>query len=152
MISFWIGYGCNYIGGTGESQSDAAWLIPVCIQLIPALALGAGMALFMPQSPRHLINQGHEEECLEVLAWLRNKSPDDIGVRVEFLEVKAMYLFEKETAAAKYPQYQDGTTKSKIAILVNDYKSLLTNPSLFKRSAVAVSSDQVIPLRIGPKD
>ena len=23
MVSFWIDYGTNYIGGTGESQSDA---------------------------------------------------------------------------------------------------------------------------------
>lgn len=36
MVSFWIGYGTNYIGGTGEvvgttgvGQSRAAWLIPV---------------------------------------------------------------------------------------------------------------------------
>ncbi|KAF7712316.1 MFS-type Sugar/inositol transporter [Penicillium ucsense] len=137
MVSFWIGYGCNFIGGTGDTQSNAAWLIPVCIQLIPALILGAGMAFFMPQSPRHLINQGREEECLKVLSWLRNKSPDDIGVRIEFLEVKAMYLFEKETAAAKYPQYQDGSRHSNFMILVNDYKSLVTNPSLFRRSAVA---------------
>ncbi|KAJ5495015.1 hypothetical protein N7539_000131 [Penicillium diatomitis] len=137
MVSFWIGYGCNFIGGTGVTQSNAAWLIPVCIQLIPALILGAGMAFFMPQSPRHLINQGREEECLKVLSWLRNKSTDDMGVRIEFLEIKAMYLFEKETAAAKYPQYQDGSRHSNFMILVNDYKSLVTNPSLFRRSAVA---------------
>lgn len=36
MVSFWIGYGTNYIGGTGEvvgttgiGQNKAAWLIPV---------------------------------------------------------------------------------------------------------------------------
>lgn len=42
------GYGTNYIGGTGNSQSPAAWLVPVCIQIAPALALGVGI-LFMPQ-------------------------------------------------------------------------------------------------------
>ncbi|KAJ5381691.1 uncharacterized protein N7496_004119 [Penicillium cataractarum] len=137
MVSFWIGYGCNFIGGTGDTQSKAAWLVPVCIQLAPAIILGIGMAVFMPQSPRHLMNTGREEECLEVLAWLRNKSTDDIVVRIEFLEVKAMHMFEKETSAAKYPQYQDGSRKSRLMILINDYKSLVTNPSLFKRSTVA---------------
>ena len=44
MISFWIDYGTNYIGGTGDSQKDAAWLVPLCLQLAPALLLLVGMA------------------------------------------------------------------------------------------------------------
>jgi hypothetical protein len=38
--------GTNYIGGTGETQSDAAWLIPLCLQLFPAVILFVGM-IFM---------------------------------------------------------------------------------------------------------
>ncbi|KAK2731559.1 hypothetical protein FQN55_004661 [Onygenales sp. PD_40] len=137
MISFWLGYGTNFIGGIGESQSDAAWLIPVCVQLIPAAILGAGMLLFMPQSPRHLMNQDREEECLQTLARLRGTSTDDLLVKVEFLEIKALREFEVRTAAKKYPQYQDGSFKSRFMIGLNDYMSLVTNPSLFKRTAVA---------------
>lgn len=48
MLSYWIGYGTNYIGGTGDTQSNAAWLVPVCIQLLPALVLGVGIN-WMPQ-------------------------------------------------------------------------------------------------------
>jgi len=44
MISFWIDYGTNYIGGTGPTQSDAAWLVPLGLQLAPALLLLGGMA------------------------------------------------------------------------------------------------------------
>lgn len=51
MISFWIDYGTNYIGGTGASQHEAAWRIPLGLQLVPALILGVGI-LFMPFSPR----------------------------------------------------------------------------------------------------
>ena len=137
MISFWIGYGTNFIGGTGQGQSNAAWLIPVCLQLLPAVVLAAGMLLFMPQSPRHLINRGRDEECLQTLARLRNKSVDDLGVRVEYLEIVALRDFERATAAAKYPQYQDGSAKSNFMIGVYDYMSLVTNPSLLKRTIVA---------------
>ncbi|KAJ5609476.1 hypothetical protein N7528_010043 [Penicillium herquei] len=137
MVSFWLGYGTNFIGGTGEGQSDAAYLIPICIQLLPGLVLAAGMLMFMPQSPRHLINTGREEECLATLARLRGKSQDDMGIRVEFLEIKALYLFERETSIRKYPQYQDGSTSSNFWIAMNDYKSLITNKSLFKRLSVA---------------
>ncbi|PLB49903.1 putative MFS monosaccharide transporter [Aspergillus steynii IBT 23096] len=137
MTSFWIGYGTNYIGGTGESQSIAAWEIPVCIQILPALVLAVGMMMFMPQSPRHLMNQGREEECLSTLARLRDASVDDISVRIEFLEIKALRMFEVETATKKYPQYQDGSFKSRFMIGVNDYASLVTDKSLFKRTSVA---------------
>jgi MFS family permease len=69
MIAFWIDYGkfdqtrlqsaheaylpgvgTNYIGGSGEGQSDAAWLVPLCLQLFPAVILGIGM-IFMVISP-----------------------------------------------------------------------------------------------------
>jgi hypothetical protein len=50
-VSYWLTYGTNFIGGAGDSQSRAAWLIPMCIQILPALILAGGI-LFMPQSPR----------------------------------------------------------------------------------------------------
>lgn len=137
MVSFWIGYGTNFIGGTGQGQSKAAWEIPVCLQLLPAIVLAAGMLLFMPQSPRHLMNVGREEECLETLARLRSASKEDLRVRVEFLEIKALREFERTRAAEKYPQYQDGSFKSNFMIGLNDYMSLVTNKSLFKRTMVA---------------
>ncbi|KAI4741599.1 putative MFS monosaccharide transporter [Aureobasidium sp. EXF-12298] len=137
MISFWIGYGTNFIGGTGDTQSKAAWLVPICIQVLPAIILGAGMLLFMPESPRHLMNKDQEEEALTTLARLRNKSTEDMGVRVEYLEIKALRDFEVETARKKYPQYQDGSFKSNFLIGFYDYASLITNPSLRRRTMAA---------------
>lgn len=96
------------------------------------------MGFWMPQSPRHLINTGRDEACLTTLARLRNKSTEDIGVRIEYLEMKSLREFEKETARLKYPQYQDGSFKSNFMIGFNDYKSLVTNKSLFKRTMSAV--------------
>ncbi|KAJ5771761.1 hypothetical protein N7520_002290 [Penicillium odoratum] len=137
MVSFWIGYGTNYIGGTGDGQSRAAWLIPICIQILPAVVLAIGMMLFMPQSPRHLMNTGREEECLQTLARLRGTTTDDLLVRIEHLEIKSLYLFERETAAEKYPHLQDGSFSSNFKMGLNDYMSLITNKSLFKRTSVA---------------
>ena len=45
MISFWIDYGTNYIGGTGSTQSEAAWRVPIALQLCPAIILGIGTLL-----------------------------------------------------------------------------------------------------------
>ncbi|KAL2812569.1 general substrate transporter [Aspergillus cavernicola] len=138
MVSYWIGYGTNYIGGTGEGQSDAAWLIPICLQLLPSTTLAGGMVLFMPQSPRHLINRGRDQECLETLARLRNTSTDDIRVRIEFLEIKAQRDFERERLIEMFPQYQDGSLHSRFMIGYNDYLSLFNNKAIFKRTTLAI--------------
>ena len=138
MISYWIGYGTNFIGGTGANQSDAAWLVPICIQLLPSTTLAAGMVLFMPQSPRHLMNTGRDQECLDTLARLRSTSTDDMRVKIEFLEIKALHEFEKLRLAEAYPHYQDGSLKSSIMIGFKEYTTLITNKSLFKRTVVAV--------------
>lgn len=79
MISFWIDFGrhpagryplmfwpifwlssvgTNYIGGTGAGQHEAAWRIPLALQLIPAIILGVGI-LFMPFSPRSVTASGN---------------------------------------------------------------------------------------------
>lgn len=84
------------------------------------------------------MNRGREEECLHTLARLRDAPVDDILVRIEFLEIKALRTFEVETARKKYPEYQDGSLKSRFMIGIYDYMSLVTDPSLFKRTTVAV--------------
>jgi len=135
MISFWIDYGTNYIGGTGDSQSPAAWRLPIALQLVPALILGVGI-LFMPFSPRWLVNNGRDEEALMVLSRARSLPPDSEVIQIEFLEIKAQYLFEKETSEINFPQFQDGSWKSNFKLGVFGYWSLLRSPTLLRRVAI----------------
>ncbi|KAF4119783.1 transporter [Geosmithia morbida] len=150
-ITFGIGYGTNFIGGTGSSQSDAAWIVPVCIQLLPSTILAVGMVAFMPQSPRHLMNRDREAECLSTLARLRGAPETDMRVRIEFLEIKALRDFERARLAAKFPQYHQGHDgngdsdgsrstdfRANFMIGLHDYLSLVTDPSLRRRTIVAV--------------
>jgi len=132
MVSFWIDYGTNFIGGSGATQSEAAWRIPLALQLIPALILCAGI-LFMPFSPRWLVNQGRDDEALAVLSRARGLPSESELVQIEFLEIKGQYLFEQETSVAKFPDYQDGSFSSNFKLGVYEYLSLLTNPTLFRR-------------------
>ncbi|KAF4167393.1 hypothetical protein CNMCM6936_005350 [Aspergillus lentulus] len=94
MISFWVGYGSNYIGGTGETQSDLAWRLPSIIQGIPAFALACGI-WFMPFSPRWLVKVGRDQEAQSTLAWMRKLPVEHDLVQMEYLEIKAEALFEK---------------------------------------------------------
>jgi MFS family permease len=62
MLAFWLDYGTQHIGGTGDGQSEAAWRFPLAFQCAPSLIL-TGATLVLPYSPRWLVQVG---ECKAV--------------------------------------------------------------------------------------
>ena len=136
MISFWIDYGTNYIGGTGKSQSEAAWLVPLCLQLAPALLLLGGM-LMMPFSPRWLVHHNREAEARRTLASLRGISQDHELIELEFAEIKAQSLFEKRTVAENFPHLADGSALSVIKLQFVAAASLFKSKPMLRRTALA---------------
>jgi sugar porter (SP) family MFS transporter len=136
MISFWIDYGTNFIGGTGKSQKEAAWLLPLCLQLVPAVLLGAGM-LFMPFSPRWLVHHDREAEASRVLAQLRSLPEDHELIELEFAEIKAQSLFEKKSLRENFPHLQDMSAMSTFKLQFVAIGSLFTSKGMFKRVIIA---------------
>lgn len=136
MISFWIDYGTQYIGGVGDGQKDAAWLVPLCLQLAPAVLLGAGM-IFMPFSPRWLVHHGREADARKTLAKLRGLPLDHELVEIEFLEIQAQSLFEKRTVAERFPQLSDGSAWSVIKLQFVAIGSLFKSKPMFRRVVLA---------------
>ena len=136
MVSFWIDYGTNYIGGQGSTQSDAAWLVPVCLQLFPGLGLALGL-LFMPFSPRWLIHHGREAEARRTLSSLRGLSQDDELIELEFLEIKAQSLFEKRSTTEKWPHLSDLTAWNTFKLQFVAIGSLFKTKAMFRRVIVA---------------
>jgi len=136
MISFWIDYGTNYIGGTGLEQHDAAWLVPICLQLFPAVILFVGI-LFMPFSPRWLVHHGREEEARKVLASLRDLPLDHELVELEYLEIKAQSLFEKRTISEHWPHLRELTAWNTFKLQFVAIGSLFRTKAMFKRVIVA---------------
>ncbi|KAI7970815.1 hypothetical protein EIK77_007995 [Talaromyces pinophilus] len=140
LISFWIDYGTNYIGGTGEGQSDAAWLVPLCLQLVPAVILFAGM-IFMPFSPRWLVHHGREDEARRVIAMLHGGSGEsaamDEVIELEFLEIKAQSMFEKRSTAEKFPHLQEQTAWNTFKLQFVAIGSLFKTMPMFRRVIVA---------------
>ncbi|TPX15363.1 uncharacterized protein E0L32_004640 [Thyridium curvatum] len=137
MISFWIDYGTNYIGGTEvNTQTDAAWLVPICLQLAPALVLFFGM-IFMPFSPRWLVHHGREEEARRVLLHLRGLEPGHELIELEFLEIKAQSLFEKRTVAEHFPHLREQTAWNTFKLQFVAIGSLFRTRAMFKRVVVS---------------
>jgi len=137
MISCWINYGPNYIGGTTlETQSNAAWLVPICLQLVPAFVLIIGM-VWMPFSPRWLVHHGREEEARSNLASLRNLPADHELIELEFLEIKAQSMFEKRSVAEAFPHLREQTTMNIFKLQFVAIASLFKTKAMFKRVIVA---------------
>ncbi|KAF1975469.1 general substrate transporter [Bimuria novae-zelandiae CBS 107.79] len=136
MISFWIDYGTNFIGGTGRGQKEAAWLLPLSLQLVPAVLLGVGM-IFMPFSPRWLIHHDREAEARRVLARLRSLSEDDDLIELEFAEIKAQSLFEKKTLQESWPHLQKLSAVNTAKLQFVAIGSLFKSKPMFKRVIVA---------------
>lgn len=57
MVAFWLDYGTQFIGGTGDGQSPAAWRFPLAFQTVPSITLAIGTFL-LPYSPRWLMMKG----------------------------------------------------------------------------------------------
>lgn len=137
MISFWIDYGTNYIGGTGvETQLDAAWLTPTTLQIFPAVVLFVGM-IFMPFSPRWLIHHDREEEGIRVLANIRSLPEDNELIQLEFLEIKAQSIFEKRSIAEQFPELTTPTMWNTFKLQFVAIGRLFQTRSMWKRIMVA---------------
>lgn len=130
LVSYWLEYGTQYIGGTRcapdipytggtesnrafdprhdvgpdgcTGQSEAAWRVPFALQIVPAFILGVGM-IFFPESPRFYLMRKSEERALGALGQLRRVHPDSDTLREEYLAIKAEVLFDESGHGTNSP-------------------------------------------------
>jgi hypothetical protein len=154
LISYWLEYGTQFIGGTRcapdipysggtpsaptfhpirdvgpngcTGQSEAAWRIPFAIQIVPALVLGIGM-IFYPESPRYFLMRHDEDKAVKALAKLRRMDPESDSLRHEYLAIKAEVLFDETMAKEKFPG------KSGVTLFFAQYYDLFSNKATFRR-------------------
>ncbi|KAH7155917.1 sugar transporter [Dactylonectria macrodidyma] len=131
MVAFWLDYGTQHIGGTGDGQSPVAWRFPLAFQCVPSMIL-AGGTFFLPYSPRWLVMKDREEEARATLIRIRRVPATDDRIRLELLEIKAAALFDQETTAIMYPGIV-----SPFKLAFERYKSLFTVRHLNRRLIIA---------------
>lgn len=157
LVSYWLEYGTQYIGGTrcapdipytgGTSsdrtfdpikdvgpngctgQSDASWRIPFALQIFPALVLGIGM-LFFPESPRYHCMRDNEEAGINALARVRRTTLDDELLQKEYLSIKAEVIFEESFNREKFPG------KKGFSLYLAGYTTLFSTWPSFRRTAI----------------
>ncbi|KAF4604654.1 hypothetical protein EYR40_003429 [Pleurotus pulmonarius] len=69
---------------THAVPNSASWRVPVGLQLVWGLVLLSGI-FFLPESPRHLLGHGREDEARKVIAEL-NSVPEDDPLVAEVVE------------------------------------------------------------------
>lgn len=101
--SVWVDYFCSFI------DSDASWRLPLFMQCVIGAILAIG-SLFMPESPRWLIDVGRDEEGLIVIADLHGGDLDNPKTREEFREIRETVEQERisgdRTYAAMWTKYK----------------------------------------------
>ncbi|BGP27960.1 hypothetical protein JCM10295v2_006947 [Rhodotorula toruloides] len=94
--SVWIDYFASYI------TSDLSWRFPLLMQSVIGIILAIG-TLFLPESPRWLIDTEQDEEGMGVLADLHGDGdPEDDRAKEEFREIKEGVLAEREFGDRTY--------------------------------------------------
>lgn len=93
MVAFWLDYGTQHIGGTGDGQSQIAWKLPLALQCVPSAILALG-TMFLPYSPRWLMNQGgfisnssHGQNLLTKSQAVKKKPVQHLSDSVEFQQM-----------------------------------------------------------------
>ncbi|GAA5891933.1 hypothetical protein JCM6882_007411 [Rhodosporidiobolus microsporus] len=94
--SVWIDYFCSYI------PSDLSWRLPLLFQSVIGACLAIG-TLFLPESPRFLLDIDADEEGLAVLADLHaDGDVEDEKAKEEWREIKEGVLAERAYGDRSY--------------------------------------------------
>ncbi|KAL0577254.1 hypothetical protein V5O48_004742 [Marasmius crinis-equi] len=131
-ISFWVGYGTNFISDT----NSISWRLCLALQGVPALLL-AFLTLTLPYTPRWLVRQGRNDEARKTLAWLRKMPEDSELIQLEFLEIQAESMFERETTGEKFPTLVGGGPFRQFKLQVAQFGQLFTTLHMFRRTSAA---------------
>ncbi|KAG2420377.1 sugar transporter STL1 [Aspergillus terreus] len=111
FIAYWVVFGLSYVPETVQ------WRFPVALQVFFALIVAAGAMMF-PESPRWFVMRGYHKEACEVIAKLKNSTPDSDDVLTEFNFMKADVEMTSASQASWKTVFTFGKTQEFQRLLV----------------------------------
>lgn len=97
MLGLWIAYACDQ---TINVESQAQWVVPLALQLLPGVLLLMGIA-WCPESPRWLARQDNFEGAQEVLCWIRTLPAEDVYIQAEMASIREQVQHRSTINASK---------------------------------------------------
>ncbi|CAO3684237.1 unnamed protein product [Umbelopsis vinacea] len=148
MVSFWINYATDlHLTGT------ATWRVPLGIQCVPAIILGFG-TMFLPYSPRWLLQKSREQEALTVLARLHgNGDRNHPYVIEEYNEICEQIALERAVEIHSYSELLQGTVRRRVilGVLIQIFQQLTGinaimyyAPKIFEATGISGSNSQLL--------
>ncbi|KAI6860726.1 hypothetical protein KC334_g21254, partial [Hortaea werneckii] len=107
IVSTWVGYGSHHAGADTSFQ----WRFPLAFQVAPSLLLLVGL-IWLPESPRWLIEVDRNEEGMSTLKRLHFDGSNEDWINQEYNEIMATINAEKAITAPgwavmfKVPQWR----------------------------------------------
>lgn len=96
MMSNWVGFACGY-APYGTTQ----WRLPLGIQIPWGVIMFAGLATFMPNSPRQLVRNGNIDEARREFVRIR-RDLQSHQVQEEFALMRAQIEYEMSREITSY--------------------------------------------------
>lgn len=98
MLSGWLGYACYF---ATDLSPSFAWRFPLCVQCLSPLCLLVA-SVWIPRSPRWLLQKGRTAEAWDVLRKLRRSEGDkeDLVAREELYQVKMQIALDTQKLEA----------------------------------------------------
>lgn len=107
IVSTWVGYGSRHTSDASSFQ----WRFPLAFQIIPSALLLVGL-IWLPESPRYLVEKDRDEEGVKILRKLHYNGSNDDWIQTEYNEIRATISAEKAITAPgwavmfKVPQWR----------------------------------------------
>ena len=92
LFAFWLNYGFAYL------DTNDWWRIPLAIQILPAVALGVGCWVWVPPSPRWLVQQDRHACAREILARLHG----DVDAELEMAQIAERFDLERTPTGSSW--------------------------------------------------
>jgi hypothetical protein len=84
------GYGSRHTSDASSFQ----WRFPLGFQIIPSVLLLVGL-IWLPESPRYLIEKDRDDEGMKILRKLHYNGSNDDWIQTEYNEIRATLSAEK---------------------------------------------------------
>jgi sugar porter (SP) family MFS transporter len=94
IVSTWVGYGSRHTPDSSSFQ----WRFPLAFQIIPSILLLVGL-IWLPESPRHLIEKDRDDAAMKILRKLHYDGHNDEWIQNEYNEIRATLSAERAITA-----------------------------------------------------
>ncbi|KAJ0110215.1 hypothetical protein J7T55_000647 [Diaporthe amygdali] len=105
VVAYWFNFGMSFVGG------PIAWRLPIALQA--GMAIGVIILVFaLPESPRWLFYHRRNEEAVEVLCAIHDKTPDDEFIVAEKRAILQALEMESEIQRSFFSAFKNDDLKT----------------------------------------